>query len=104
MRTGSAHVMERTYVVDLRSIVLVYRGVCNTAEAGKEPFRKRVERVTGYYLPDLSLARGRMEAEKVFHSNKIRGLHVLSKNPVPYSSFVGNRQSFPEGVLFHLFK
>jgi len=103
MRTGSAYVAEYTYVVDFASVVFICRSICNTAEAGKEPLRKRVERVAGYFLFDLPLARGRMEAEEVLHGSKIGGLDVLLENPVPYSSFVGNGQSFLEGILFHLF-
>jgi len=51
-------------------------------EACKEPLRKRIERVVGYYLFDLPLARSRIESEEVFHGSKIGGLYVLFKNPV----------------------
>jgi hypothetical protein len=43
-----------------------------------------------------------MEAEEVFHGSKVGGVHVLFEDPVPYSSLVGNRQSFLEGILLHL--
>jgi hypothetical protein len=36
-------------------------------------------------------------------TSKIGGGHVLSEDPVPYISLVGNRQFFPEGILFHLY-
>jgi hypothetical protein len=85
MRTGSAYVVECTYVVDFATVVVVYRSICNTAETGKEPLRKRVERVAGYFLLDFPLTRGRVEAEEVFHGSKIGGLHVPFKNSVPYS-------------------
>jgi hypothetical protein len=103
MRTGSAYVAEYTYVVDFASVVFICRSTCNTAEPGKEPLRKHVERVAGYFLFDLPFARGCMEAEEVFHGSKIGGLYVLLENPVPYSSFFGNGQSFLEGILFHFF-
>ena len=52
-----------SYVVDFATVVVVVcRSISNTAEAGKEPLRKRVERVAGYFLLDLPLDRGRMEA------------------------------------------
>ena len=73
MRTSSAYVAECTYVVDFATVVVGCRSICNTAEAGKEPLRKRVERVAGYFLLDLPLARGRMEAEEVFHGSKVGG-------------------------------
>ena len=92
---------ECTYVIDFATVVV--RSICNTAEAGKEPLRKRVKRVAGYLLPNLPLARGRMEAEEVFHGSKVGGIHVLFKDPVPYSSLIGNRQSFLKGVLLRLF-
>ena len=44
-----------------------------------------------------------MEAEEVLHGGKVRGLHVLSENPVPYSGFVRNEHSFLEGILLRLF-
>jgi hypothetical protein len=103
MRTGSAYITEYIYIIDFVSVVVVCRSVCNTAKAGKESLRKRVEQVAGYVLPNLPLARGRVEAEEVFHGSKIRGLHELLENPVSYSSFVGDGQSFPEGIPFHLF-
>jgi len=52
---------------------------------------------------NLALARRRMEAEEVLHGGKVRGLHVLSENPLPYSGFVRNGQSFLEGILLRLF-
>jgi hypothetical protein len=44
-----------------------------------------------------------MKTEEVFHNNKVKGLHVLFKNPLPYNGFVRNGQSFLEGILFRLF-
>jgi hypothetical protein len=44
-----------------------------------------------------------MEAEEVLYSSKVRGLYVLFENPLPYSGFVRNRQSFLEGILLRLF-
>jgi hypothetical protein len=88
IRTGSAHVAEYTYIVDFASVVVISRSVCNTAEAGKEPFRKRVKRIAGYFLLNFPLTRGRMEVEEVFHGSKIGGFYVLFENLVPYSSFV----------------
>src|SRR5271170_2526471 len=93
MRTGLAYRTEYIYIIDFVSVVVICRSVCNTAKAGKESLRKRVERAAGYVLPNLPLARGRVEAEEVFHGSKIRGLRVLLENPVPYSSVVGDSQS-----------
>jgi hypothetical protein len=103
MRPSSLHVEECAYIVNFASVVVVCPCVCNTAEAGEEPLRKRVERVAGYFFLDLPLTRGRMEAEEVFHGSKIESLHVLSENMIPYSGFVWNGQSFLESVLLHLF-
>jgi hypothetical protein len=44
-----------------------------------------------------------MEAEEILYGGKVRGLHVLSENPLPYSGFVRNGQSFLEGILLRLF-
>jgi hypothetical protein len=59
--------------------------------------------IGGYFFLNLALARRRMEAEEVPHGGKIGGLHVLSENPLPYSGFVRNEQSFLEGILLRLF-
>ena len=40
---------------------------------------------------------------EVFHGSKVGGVYVLFKNPVPYSSLIGNSRSFLKSVLFHLF-
>ena len=72
------------------------------AEAGEEPFRKRVERVTGQFFHDQALTRGRLKAEEVFQSSEIGGLHVLSENALPCGSFVRNGKSFLEGILLYL--
>jgi hypothetical protein len=82
------------YIVDFASVVSICRCACNTAEAGEEPFRKRVERVRGYFLLDLALTRGCVEAEEVLHGGKVGGLHVLSKNQLPHSGFVSDVKSF----------
>ena len=84
---------ECTYVIDFATVVVVCRSICNTAEAGKEPLRKRVKRVAGYLLPNLPLARGRMEAEEAFYGSKVGGVHVLFEDAVSYSGLIGNRQS-----------
>ena len=55
------------------------------------------------FFLDLALARRRMEAEEVLHGGKVRDLHVLSENPLPYSGFVRNEHSFLEGILLRLF-
>ena len=55
------------------------------------------------FFLNLALARRRMETEEVLHGGKVRGLHVLSENPFPYSGFVRNGQSFLEGILLRLF-
>lgn len=45
------------------------------AEAGKEPLRQRVERVTGFFsLPDLALGCSCMETEEAFHCSNIADL------------------------------
>jgi hypothetical protein len=101
MRSGSPCAAECTYIVDFASVVGICLCVCDTAEAGEELLRKRVERVAGHYLHDLTLTRGRMEAEEIFHGGKVGGLHILSENPLPYSGFVRNRKFFLGGILLH---
>jgi hypothetical protein len=76
---------ECTYIIDFASVVVIYRSICNPTKAGKESFGKRVKRVAGYFLFNLPLTRGRVEAEEVFHGSKIGGLHMPFKNSVPYS-------------------
>jgi hypothetical protein len=89
MRSGSPYVVWGGYIVDFASVVSICRRACNTAEAGEEPFRKRVERVRGYFLLDLALTRG-----CVLHGGKVGGPHVLSKNQLPHSGFVSDVKSF----------
>jgi hypothetical protein len=76
------------YIVDFASIVGICRYACNTAEAGEESFRKRIERVADRFFHDQALTRGGLKVEEVFQSSEIGGLHVLSENPLSYGSFV----------------
>ena len=103
MRTSSAYVAECTYVVDFATVVVVYRSICNTAKAGKEPLRKRVERVAGYFLLDLPLLVAAWKRRKSFTVARSGAFTCFFKDPVPYSSLIGNRQSFLKGILLHFF-
>lgn len=75
--------MECAYIVDFASVAGICRCVRDTAEAGEEPLRKRVERIVSYFFLALVLTRGRMEAEEVLDGGEIWGLHVLSENSLP---------------------
>ena len=104
MITSLAYVAELTYVVDFASVVFARRNAHKTAEAGKEPLRKRVKRVTGYFSRIFTLLVVTWKRRKSFTvARSGASTYLLFKNPAPYSSFVGNRQSFLEGVLSHLF-
>lgn len=94
MRSGSPYVVWSGYIVNFASVVSIYQCAYNTAKAGEEPFRKRVERVRGYFLPDPAPTRGRAEAEEVLHCGKVGGFHVLSKNQLSHSGFVSDVKSF----------
>jgi hypothetical protein len=102
IRPGLPQVLECTYIVDLASVVSICRCAGDTSKAGEEPLRKRVERVAGCLLDDHAFTGGRLKAEEVFHRSKIGCLYILSKNALPYGSFVQNGNSSLEGILLHL--
>jgi hypothetical protein len=70
IRLSLSQVVEYTHIVDFASIVGIYRCACNTAEAGKELFRKRVKRVAGRVSHDQAQC-GRLRAEDAFQSSEI---------------------------------
>jgi len=84
--------VEYTYIVDFASVLFIYLGVRNTGEAGEKPLRKRVERVVS-----------RLKAEEVFHSGKVRGLHVFGENQLSYRGFIGSRKALLKSILLHFF-
>ena len=47
--------VEYAYIVDFTSVVGIYRCTRNTFEAGKEPFRKHVERAADHFFYDFPL-------------------------------------------------
>ena len=87
---------EYTYVVDFASVVFICRSICNTAEAGKESLRKRVERVAGYFLFDLPLLVAAWKRRKSFTVARSGASTCCLRIPVPYSSFVENCRRQPK--------
>jgi len=85
--------VEYAYIVDFASVLFIYLGVRNTGEAGEKPLGKRVERVASRLFHNDALARGCMEAEEVFHGDKVRGLHVFRENQLSYNGFIGSRKA-----------
>jgi hypothetical protein len=93
--------VEYAYIIDFRSVALIYLGICNTGEAAEKPLRSRVERVASYLFHNLTLTFGCTEAKEVLHGGKVGGLHVFCENPLPHSGFVGDRKSLLESILFY---
>jgi hypothetical protein len=89
------------YIVDFASITLTCRCVRNAGETGKNPLRKRVERVASRLFHNHALTCGCLKAEEVFHGGKVRGLHVFREEKLLYRGFIGDRKSFLESILFY---
>ena len=71
--------VEYIYIVDFASVFFIYLGVRNTGEAGEKLLRKRVKRVASRLFHNHALARGCMEAEEVFHGEKVRAFTFLAR-------------------------
>jgi hypothetical protein len=69
--------VEYAYIVDFVSVLFIYLGICNTGEAGEKPLHKRVKRVASRLFHNHALARDCMEAEEVFHGDKVRCAPLL---------------------------
>lgn len=65
VRPGLSQVAEYAYIVDVTSVIGIYQCTHNTFEAGKEPFRKCVERVADHFSHDFPLTCGHMKPEEV---------------------------------------
>jgi hypothetical protein len=92
--------VEYAYIIDFRSVALIYLGVYNTGEAAEKPLRSRVERVGGCLFRSLTLAFGCTEAKEVLYGGKVGGFYVFRENPLPYSGFVGGKKSLLESIPF----
>jgi hypothetical protein len=88
----------------LNSVLLreiIYLHIRNTDEAGENPFRNRVKRVTSYLFHNLILTRDCTETEEVFHDNKIRYLDIFYENSFLYNDLIGNGKCFLKSILFY---
>lgn len=71
---------EYACIVDFASVLIIYRCVRNTGEAGENPFRKRLKRLASCLLHCHAGNCGCLEAEEVFYGGKVRGLDVFRED------------------------